>query len=199
MEELEYKISQLVDNELSDLEQAELFDEFANNIEARESFREFLKIKKEIGSHYSGFNMNNVSIPQKFQPSNRRRSFIYKIGFYSSIAASIILAMMLLLSQTNNSILKIKYELLDANYKSLINTLDDFKNALNKKEFAKIKDETKPRVNLIAADVQKSKSQHIVLTKAREMLKELTPKLQFAQNKIVITQNDFIGGKVVAN
>ena len=38
-----------------------------------------------------------------------------------------------------------------------------------------------------------------IIIKAREMIKEQRANSQFAMNKIVITKDDFIGGKVVAN
>jgi len=56
MEELEYKISQLIDNELEDSEQTELFNSLASDRNARQIFTEFMEIKKEIGTYYSGKN-----------------------------------------------------------------------------------------------------------------------------------------------
>ena len=45
----------------------------------------------------------------------------------------------------------------------------------------------------------KNTNHNMIVVEAKRMLKEQFTKVDLVKNKIVITQNDFIGGKVVAN
>ena len=79
--------------------------------------------------------------------------------------------------------------------------MKDFKTAIEmkpglKENLKKITEETKPvKKNVLAKKVIDDP----IIVKAREMIKEQRANSQFAMNKIVITKDDFIGGKVVAN
>ena len=74
MNDLDYKISMLIDNELDNSEQTELFKMLANDNNARQTFAEYMNMKKEVGSYYSS-KTADVTMPVK--PMYKPRSRIF--------------------------------------------------------------------------------------------------------------------------
>ena len=201
MNDLDYKISMLIDNELDNSEQTELFKMLANDNNARQTFAEYMNMKKEVGSYYSS-KTADVTMPVKQPPIIKvKETKVYKTGFYFSAFAGLVMAVLLLFSYADNRVLNSKIEILNADLIGLTDMMKDFKTAMEmkpglKENLKKITEETKPvKKNVLAKKVIDDP----IIVKAREMIKEQRANSQFAMNKIVITKDDFIGGKVVAN
>ena len=124
MEELEFKISQLVDNELDDSEKAELFKALADNKTGRQIFSELLNIKKAIGSYYSGLETDIVTEHAQFKVINTQQNLLYKTGFYFSFAATIVLAMLLFFSHAENKKFSNEINVLESHISILDKTID---------------------------------------------------------------------------
>ncbi|MFA7421421.1 MAG: hypothetical protein WCZ90_17190 [Melioribacteraceae bacterium] len=198
MEELEMKISQLVDNELSDTEQIEVFGVLANDEKARQQYSKLLMLKKEVSKHHSEVRTDLFPIKLVQPVQELPKVNIYKFGFTFSSVAAIILIMFLLWGQNENkrtveqfnSLLE-KYELIKAEKKQLLN-----------------KHEVKTTV-LNAAFTKKRKIKKAVLTEAPISVNTTnittnTDRLRkFTQiplaNNVVINKDDFIGGQIVSN
>jgi len=198
MEDMGYKISQLIDNELEDSEQTELFNSLASDRNARQIFTEFMEIKKEIGTYYSGKNADlSPSFAKPPIPVNKIIN-VYKTGFYFSIAASLVLAMLLFFSQANNKDLNSKIDILNTNFNNRGVEIKNITPAFITK--STIKEEiAKPYPHAKSHNPTMAANNNLIIYEAKEMIKEQIAKEQFAQNKIVVTKNDFIGGKIVAN
>lgn len=96
MEEIEFLISQYVDGELSSEEQKQLFKELSLNSEARKLFEEYLNLKKQINKSF------NKKIADSFINTDTKTSFNYKLAFYSSVAAILVLLTVKLLGPDLN-------------------------------------------------------------------------------------------------
>lgn len=108
MEDIEMKISQLVDNELSDIEQIEVFCTLAKDQKARLIYSELHKLKKEVAKHHSEVQTDLFPLRIYQAAPGFVRTNIFKIGFAFSTVAAIVLLMMLLsvAKQINNQSLE---------------------------------------------------------------------------------------------
>lgn len=197
MEELEMKISQLVDNELSDTEQVEVFGLLANDQKARQLYSKLLKLKREVSKHHYEVRTDllPIIIPKSVQKLTNVN--IYKVGFAFSSAAAIILMIFLLLGQNENkrtieqfTSFRKKNETLEVEKKQLLNK-SDYKPTLSKEAFPN----KSKRVTLLTKQLISSTSMNI--NSNTERFKKFT-QIPLANN-VVINKNDFIGGQIVSN
>jgi hypothetical protein len=201
MEDIEIKLNQLVDDELCDSEQIEIFESLAKDHKARQIYSELFKLKKEITKHYSNANTELYSLKINQVVKEQRYVSIFKIGFAFSSAATIILLMLLWWGQTENKIiskqinsLNEKYELMKAERNLLLN---------------------KPRIKSTIGELVSSSKNNIV------SIKRIQPKNSIILNKnltvdtitnkiktyreislaksVVINKDDYIGGQIVSN
>ncbi|NJD23763.1 MAG: hypothetical protein FIA82_14030 [Melioribacter sp.] len=105
MKDIELQISQFIDQELSDTEQRELFTVLSEDEKARRVLSDFMQIKKNTSDHYSNIttNLSQVQIPQPQIKNLQESSSKYRTMFYFSLAASIVLALLLVWSQSDRN------------------------------------------------------------------------------------------------
>ena len=108
MRHFEFEISQFIDNELPLSEKKELFLHLSQCDECNLFLEQSLKMKTEVKSYYSRvkpegkplLKVSNVSQP------DHRKTTIYKMLFYTSVAATIILGFFLILISKDLSYFK---------------------------------------------------------------------------------------------
>lgn len=201
MEDIEMKISQLVDNELSDTEQIDIFDILAKDQKARQIYSEFLKLKKEIAKHHSEVRTDLFPLRINQPVQVHAKPNIYKIGFSFSSAAAVLLVMILWWGQNENkktseqfSSLLEKYESIKAEQNQSLNK------PVIKPTISKVM-LSKKRKNQGAVLAQPHKSivsnNSLIANTTLERIKKYT-EIPLANN-VVILKDDFIGGQIVSN
>jgi len=198
MEDVEMKISQLVDNELSDTEQIKAFDMLAKDQKARQIYSDLLKLKKEVAKHHSEVRADLFPVKLIQPVQELHKNNIYKLGFTFSSVAALILIMFLWWGQKENkrtveqftSLLE-KYELTKVEKKQLLNNLEVkptlFNAASTKKRKIKKAHLSEPQISTISTTINSNP----------DRLKKLT-QMPLANN-VVINKDDFIGGQIVSN
>lgn len=193
MNEIEFKISQLMDNELNDSEQSELFEILSRNKNTRVVFNEFMNIKREAAICYAGSFANlDLGSQIKFAGNERKNTSMYKVSFYFSAAAVLVLAALLLFNLNSSNQLQTK-----------INSLITQNQFLTTRLPAK-------QTNVLPAlqketQIEKNKMANVLVHK-KDNVKRINSSAvsqayynSFQINKVVVTNEDFIGGKIVAN
>lgn len=209
MKDYEIKISQFIDNELSIDEQQELFCFLSENEDARQTLIDFMEVKKEAKSFYTGMSieMDGSQIVTISENSKSEKAKKYKTMFYFSTAAAILLAFAFLLNQFKENPILTKYQ----NLQTEIITLQEKHNdALNKE--AKLLELN----NQLTIEVQNIKTEQLAVNKKRKIL---TPKPEPSKSNIhvkkakvknqnnylaniptyAITKDDFLGQQVIGN
>src|ERR1035437_8871824 len=171
MEEMEYKLGELIDNELEESEQTELFNSLASDRDARQIFREFMNIKKDIGTYYSGKNADlSPSFVKSPIPANKINN-VYKTALYFSIAASLVLAMLLFFSQANNKDLNSKIDFLNTNFHKRGDEIKNINYAIITKSAIK-EENAKPHTHTKSLKPIMTANNNLIIYKAKEMIKE---------------------------
>lgn len=193
MNEIEFKISQLIDNELNDTEQSELFEILSQNKNARDAFNELMDIKREAAICYAGSTANlDLAEQIKFTGNERKNVSIYKVSFYFSAAAVLVLAALLLFNLNSSNQLQAQ-----------INSLMTQKQFLSNERSAR-------QTNVLQTlqketQIEKNKTAKVVVHKkdnVRRISRSAVSQAyynSFQINRVVVTNEDFIGGKIVAN
>lgn len=209
MEDYEFKISQLIDNELPTEEQEELFLFLSQNEDGRKIFTDFMNMKKEAKSYYSGITteLDEPKIVAADLSLSNKNEMKYKGSFYFAAAASIILAFLLASNIIKENPFKTKYENLQAEFVVL---QQDYSNVLNEqaelinvnnsfvKKLLKIGNE---KLDKKVANKRKEPSkQNIEKNSSSKIIKSgsMLASLQNVQT-IEITKNDFLGGQIIGN
>jgi len=216
MKDYEFKISQFVDNELSANEQQELFRFLSESEEARQTLVDYMEMKKETKSFYSGMNaeMDDSKIVTAGIYAQNEKEKKYKTMFYFSAAASILFAFLLLLNQFKENPIFAKYQNLQT---EIIELQENYSDVLSKQiglvrvnnqlyeETEKLKtanvvlnqkfDKSVPRVEPPKVEIQKKKERRSYTTGNSG---RMVASLQNAQ-RIEITKNDFLGGQIIGN
>lgn len=198
MEDLEMKISQFVDNELSDTEQIEVFGLLANDHNARQLYSKLLMLKKEVSKHHSEVRTDLFSIKLNQPIRELPKVNLFKLGFTFSSIAAIILIMFLWWGQYENkrsveqftSLLK-KYELMKEEKKLLLNYHEVEPTVLNA---ALTKKSKIKKVDLVEPPIGDKATK---ITTNTDRLRMFT-QIPLAKN-VVISKDDFIGGQIVSN
>ena len=203
MKDMEIKISQFVDGELDESELKEFFTELALDTEAERMLSEFIKLKVNISSHYTGMQpeLKSSQVKQSAGFQKTITTNRYKIPFYISAAASIILLIMLSVSQLTQTNIKNNYDVLQSRYNNI---------EKHYSEALKIIDSTKTETHILRDDLARQNfSKSTVKTNPgnRIVMRE-TPGNKEPQNRfanapriepIKITHEDFIGARIVGN
>ncbi len=201
MEDVEMKISQLVDNELSDYDQIEVFGLLAKDQKARQIYSELLKLKKEVAKHHSEVRADLFPLRIN-QPVQKHTKYnFYKIGFSFSSAAAVILIMFLWWGQNENKKTAEQYSSLLEKYESI---KTDKNQSLSKPVYKPAVSKAlllKKRRNRGAGLFQKKESiisnNSLIANTTLERIKKYT-EIPLA-NSVVILKDDFIGGQIVSN
>lgn len=193
MNEIELKISQLIDNELNDAEQSDLFETLSQNKNARIAFGEFINVKRETAVYYSS-NAIELDITKqiKFHQPEIKNSSRFKVSFYFSSVVVLVLVALLFFNQGRSSQLRTQINTLSKQNLLLTDQLVKARQTYISSKFQKeIKNE-------------KSKKGKVTVPKKNDEKKikrfESSPyNNAFQSNRVVVTNEDFIGGKIVAN
>jgi len=193
MNEIEFKISLLIDNELNDLEQSKLFEILSQNKNARGTFNEFINIKREAAICYSGSAANLDFAKQlKFTGNEKKNTSMYKVSFIFSVAAVLVLAALLVFNLISSKQLQAEKNSLITQNHVLLNKLSakqaNVSPALQKE--AKIGKNKKKKVLA-------HKKDNVNRIDRRTISQAYYNSFQI--NKVIVTNEDFIGGKIVAN
>jgi len=214
MKDYELMISQFVDNELSVSEQQELFLFLAENEVGREMLSDFIEIKKETKSFYSGLNveMENEEVITIDKSEHNKKERKQKRMFYFSAAAAILFGFLFLLNQFKENPVVTKYQNLQT---EMIELQESYSNLLeNQTDLIKLN-------NQLYVGTQKRKTSkgnrdnnNSIKTKPSKGKKQLKNKsgnsisprnrgrmLASLQNIqiIKITKNDFLGEQIIGN
>jgi len=217
MKDYEFKISQFVDNELSANEQQELFRFLSDSHEAQQTLIDYMAIKNEAKSFYSGLHTemgNSKTITAGIIAQNEREKK-YKTMFYFSVAASIIFVFLLVVEQYKENPILSKYQNLQTemielqeNYSDVLNMqtellvinnrlfvetkkLKSAQAVINSKSDKSTKHSQQSKKNVI--DKKKGERSYSVGNVDR-----MVASLQNVQT-ITITKNDFLGGQIIGN
>jgi hypothetical protein len=203
MKDIEFKISQFIDNELSDAEQKDLFGVLAEDQKARQMLADYMKMKKDTSTHYKNINaeLAPLAVNQPYVKSERRQSNIYKLMFYCSAAAAVILLMLMWWNQEGKGEISSQYSLLKAKYFSLE---EQYAISMNWNRDIQEKNIV-PTVNQL--NIRKSTHKHEIIftsnTKSIRKPNTLQTEKYLAKlpkiTAITISKEDFIGGQIVGN
>ena len=199
MKEIELQISQFIDNELNDAEQKKLFSVLTEDQNARQILADFMRLKKNISTHHNSITTD--LLPMSFAPDQTKSKLEpnrkYKTMFYFSLAASIVLAMLLVWNQKSkdelfeqNNVLLVKYEEVINQYSNLMEMKaekESFSRQLAKKNIL-TELRKKPSVKSV------SNFQNTTFLSRIKQKYETKP-----INSVAITKEDFIGGQIVGN
>ena len=214
MKDYEIKISQFVDNELSVNEQQELFHFLSDSHEAQQTLIDYMAIKNEAKSFYSGLHTemgNSKTITHGIIAQNEKEKK-YKTMFYFSVAASIIFVFLLVVEQYKENPILSKYQNLQTemielqeNYSDVLNMQTELL-VINNRLFVETK-KLKSAQAVINSKSDKS-TKHSQQSKKNKKKGErsysvgivgrMVASLQNVQT-ITITKNDFLGGQIIGN
>lgn len=207
MKDYEIKLSQFIDNELPADKQQELFHFLSENKEARKILADYMKIKNETKSFYKEMNTEFddtqvISSRIYTQKENERK---YKMMFYFSAAATIVLAFLFGSSFFKSNISLEKYQRLQTKYiimqKNYSNVLNEKKRLVNLTDkFVKENENLKTKQVSIKHNLfHKSYSIKIKKKPARN-LSYKNRNTYFANiPTYTITKNDFLGQQIIGN
>jgi hypothetical protein len=199
MKEIELQISQFIDNELNDTEQKELFAVLAIDRNARQTLSDFIQLKKNISAHHNDITTN--LLPTSFIPNQTKDRLEpnrkYKAMFYFSLAASIVLAMLLAWNQKSKDEAYEHTNVLQAKYEKLVSQYTNVTETKMEKELASLQ----LAKNNVLTELRKSPSMKTVSKlPSAEFLNRIKQKYEANPvNRAVITKEDFIGGQIVGN
>jgi hypothetical protein len=208
MKNYELKISQLIDNELSTEEGKELFFSLSENEEGRRIFADFIDMKKEAKSYYTGMitELNEPKIVITNVSPKDKKEKKYKMGFYFSAAASILFAFFLLSNLLKENAFATKYENLQAEFVTLEEEYSNLLSEqiklvqLNNKLFA---EKGKPKAGKVKINEPVKKAPNMQKTKMNKQQKR--PNYQNRNDYLAsipnyaITKDDFLGQQVIGN
>ena len=207
MKDYEFKISQFVDNELSANEQQELFRFLSESEEARQTLVDFMEMKKETKSFYSGMNteMDDSKIVAAGIYAQKEKK--YKTMFYFSAAASILFAFLLIVNEFKQNPILTKYQNLQI---EIIELQENYSDVLSKQiELVRVN-------NQLYEETEKLKTAQVVMKSKpdKKSLKVQPPKITKQQKKpnyksrnnylasiptFIITKDDFLGQQIIGN
>ncbi|MCF6269193.1 MAG: hypothetical protein L3J41_05765 [Melioribacteraceae bacterium] len=207
MKDYEFKISQFVDNELSESEQKELFLFLAENEAGREVLSDFIEIKKEIKSFYSG--MNNTKVVTIGKATQNKKERKQKAMFYFSTAAAILFGFLFLFNQFKENPFLIKYQNLQT---EMIELQENYSDVLKRQtDLIKINHQLyigtqQLKTSKVAKQNGRDNKSTILQSAINKNGKNYSPvnqgrMLASLQNIqiIEITKNDFLGGQIIGN
>ncbi|MGA7722567.1 MAG: zf-HC2 domain-containing protein [Ignavibacteriaceae bacterium] len=213
MKHYDLEISRFIDNELSANEQKELFSHLSNCEDCGKILSDFMEMKQNSRSFYENLSVVlNKTFDLPFGTTQKKGEKLYKLLFYFSAAASIILGAMFLYKSTSVVRLETKYSALELKYlrtdiaknnshqndfnnkSKIIDITSKEKSELSvqknystsqKKNKLKIINSIKSEKNLPPADVKNGYSK----------LSQRSQEIQIVQ----VTKNDFLTPQVVGN
>ncbi len=199
MKEIELQISQFVDNELNDAEQKKLFSVLAEDQNARQTLSDFMHLKKNISAHHN--NITTDLLPRSFIPDQTKDKHEpnrkYKAMFYFSLAASIVLAMLLAWNQKSKDELYEQNNVLQAKYNSLERQYSNVKETKTEKESFS---QQLAKKSALTKFVKQPSLKTLPKLPDTEFLSRIKQKYETRlANSVVITKEDFIGGQIVGN
>ncbi|MFA7227877.1 MAG: hypothetical protein WC061_02490 [Melioribacteraceae bacterium] len=203
MNKIELQISQFIDDELSDESQKELFEILAADKGARKTLSDFMRLKKEISALHAGTTVNIPrNIPfQKNSIIDARHDKKYRAPFIISVAAAVVLTMLLFINRVENQNGLIQLSSLQKKYISLMNENSILiksaavKTGGEKSASAKSTpgvSRNKNTTGYIAGNIRS-------FTDSDQMRRIARISEMIEANKSVITKDDFIGGQIVGN
>ena len=207
MEDYEIKISQFVDGELPAKGQTELFTFLSNNENARKTLADYIELKKEAKSFYTELNteFDNSEMINNVLANGNTEKKRYKIGFYISAAAVILLAFLLFSNISKNNIdsqkylkLQTKYSLLQGNYNSILSEKIELIKLTKNLSF-KIEESKSKQVSLNSESTLKKKNPN---AKRKQPVRRVFQGMNaYAANIPVyrITKDDFLGQQIIGN
>lgn len=203
MKEIDFKISQFIDNELSDAEQKELFAVLSENKDARQTLAEFLRMKKDTSKHYIEITADLLPMPSDLlvTMNKKRQPNIYRFMFYFTAAAAVILLMLLTWNQNGKEDYSSDYRTLKTNYESL---QKNYENSLKQLKDLRIKQTV---TSTTKSNTKKRELKHELIFTSntgpiRKPFNSLNEKYLANLPKftpITISKEDFIGGQIVGN
>lgn len=199
MKEIELQISQFIDDELNDAEQKKLFAILAEDQNARQKLSDFMQLKKNISAYHNNITTDLLSATfitdqtkGKLGPNRK-----YKAMFYFSLAASIVLVMLLVWNQKSKSKAYENYNILQTKYEKLVSQYTNVTEMkIEKESFSQ-----QLAKNTVLAEFRKSPSmKNISKLPNVGFLSRIKQKYEAKPvNSVVITKEDFIGGQIVGN
>lgn len=188
--DIEYQISQFIDNELPEQEQKALFAFLAENAESRKLFADYLALRAQTRHFYEHL---NFTIPDQKKPAR-----IYRFGhgtLIAAIAALIILAFLAVFQFWSAREFKNQNATLQA---QLIRHQADYQ------QLAQEKEKLNQQILSVQEKIQALKSEPQVIKAAHKPVKSRTKLHQSAfaavnPSIIKITENDFLGPKIIGN
>ncbi len=195
MKEIDLQISQFIDNELNDAEQKKLFAVLAEDQNARQTLSDFMQLKKDTSEHYKNITTELIlpAISQTTAEPNKK----YKMMFYLSLAASIVLAMLLAWNQSGKEKVLKQFDVLLAKYEILMNQYSD---AIEKKNEKEPFPQQLAKKSILTELRKKPSVKSISNFQNTTFLSRVKQKYETMPIKsVVITKEDFIGGQIVGN
>jgi len=216
MKDYEFKISQFVDNELPANEQRELFLFLSENEDGRKMLSDYMEMKKESKSFYTGMNteLDGTKVISAGIFAQKEKEKKYKSMSYFSAAAAILFAFLLLFNQFKPNALLTKYQNLQT---EMIKLQENYSTVLNKQiELVELNtqlyEETeKLKIAQMEINKQDKKVSSVQTPEINKQQKykrgssytvgNLGSKLASLKNvqRIEITKNDFLGGQIIGN
>lgn len=201
MEDIEFKISQFIDNEMPLEEQGVFFKELSLNAEARFVLNDFLVMKKEISGHYSGMNPDLPAIKISSY-SQGKGANLYKRMFYFSAAALILVLIgsAFLFSDLINT--RNNLNALKADYTKTGLDLQNSKkdNLPVKTVLAQVSKSSKPRVFHAAVDTKnQAAAEKTGIQNTMPVVRNQMSKYEKDFVAIKITKDDFLIPQMIGN
>lgn len=209
MKDYEQKISHFVDNELSANEQKELFRFLSESEEARQTLTDFMEMKKEVKTFYSGMDVeiNDSKIVSVGISAQNKREKKYKSMFYFSAAASIIFVILLVVNEFKQNPILTKYQNLKT---EMIALQENYSDVLSKQiELVRVN-------NQLYEETEKLKTAQLVINNKsdKKVPRVEPPKVEKQKKKLnyknrknylasiptyTIAKDDFLGQQIIGN
>jgi hypothetical protein len=206
MKDLEFKISQFIDNELPADEQKELFLYLAEDADARETLSDYMQMKSEARQHYESINVT-LDEPKVLSTGiahavEEKRRYMYM--FYFSAAASIIFALLVLYNYLQPNPLLPDYYNLQKDY---IQLQEEYSRALSDKiELVNMnsqlfdENEKLRSKQILSSDHEKEQFSENNVRRNEAVTTPLRKTNYLASiPSVQITENDFLGPKIIGN
>lgn len=207
MKDYEFRISQFVDNELPTDEQPELFHFLSENKEARKLLADYMKMKNETKSFYKEMDteFDDTQVISSEIYTQKKEEKRYKLMFYFSAAATIVLAFLLGSSFFKSNISLEKYQKLQTKY---IIMQENYKNVLNeKKRLVNLTD--KFTIEIKKLKTKQVPAKHKSFNKSNLIKTQNKPSTNFIYKNrntyfaniptYTITKSDFLGQQIIGN